>query len=111
MTTRIVATWYHFGQDKGFPEVNFSSWTKNSTGRIYEGSLNPPYGEVNRHVNVMEDHHLLARKVATEGTVLLKNDGFLPLKKKAQKLGIYGEDAGPGSGPNACPDRGCNQGT
>ncbi|RPB29285.1 glycoside hydrolase family 3 protein [Terfezia boudieri ATCC MYA-4762] len=112
MTTRIVATWYHFGQNKDFPEVNFSSWTKNSTGRIYEGSGNPPYGEVNKHVNVMEDNHLLARQVATEGTVLLKNnDGFLPLKKKAQKIGIYGEDAGPGDGPNACTDRGCNQGT
>ena len=112
MTTRIVAAWYKFGQDKGYPKVNFSSWTKNTTGRIYEGSFQGPYGIVNKHVNVMEDHHVIARRVAAEGTVLLKNDNsFLPLKRVSQKIGIYGEDAGPGQGPNACPDRGCNQGT
>ncbi|CRK15822.1 hypothetical protein BN1723_017441, partial [Verticillium longisporum] len=27
------------------------------------------------------------------------------------KVGIFGEDAGPGKGPNYCKDRGCNQGT
>ncbi|KAF8442788.1 family 4 carbohydrate esterase [Kalaharituber pfeilii] len=112
MTTRIVATWYKFGQDKGFPTPNFSSWTKNSTGRIYEGSFEPPYGVVNQHIDVRGDHHLIARQVAAEGTVLLKNEGnVLPLKRRAQKIGIYGSDAGPGNGPNACADRGCNQGT
>lgn len=112
MTTRIVAAWYKFRQDKGYPEINFSSWTKNTTGLIYEGSGQGPYGVVNKHVNVMDNHHIIARRVAAAGTVLLKNDNnILPLKKKSQKIGIYGEDAGPGLGPNFCADRGCNQGT
>ena len=112
MTTRIVAAWYKSGQDKNYPEINFSSWTKNTTGRIYHGSGQGPEGVVNKHVNVMENHHITARKVAAEGTVLLKNDNnLLPLKRTSQKIGIYGEDAGPGQGLNFCPDQGCNQGT
>ena len=67
---------------------------------------------INQHVNVMEDHPKIARRVAAEGTALLKNDRrTLPLKKQ-KKIGVYGEDArlDPG-GPNVCLDRGCNQGT
>lgn len=30
---------------------------------------------------------------------------------KITRVGIYGDDAGPGKGPNYCADRGCNQGT
>jgi hypothetical protein len=34
-----------------------------------------------------------------------------PVSIRKYKIGVYGEDAGPGEGPNACADRGCNKGT
>jgi beta-glucosidase len=39
-----------------------------------------------------EAHHALARKIAAEGMVLLKNDGILPLKK-AEKIAVIGRAA------------------
>ena len=121
MALRIVAAYYqmrqdmHYGLEKNPP--NFSSWTNDKEGLIYFGSGEGPTGVVNKFVEVQDGdkHGKVARKIAAEGTVLVKNDGgILPLKRGAwggKKVGIYGEDAGPGRGPNECPDRGCNQGT
>ncbi|KAI2787261.1 putative beta-glucosidase E [Penicillium oxalicum] len=132
MVTRVVAAWYHFRQDswdqppplgKGGP--NFSSWTYEKMGSLHPGSKDDQSNEVvNHYVNAQEtgskelSHSLLARKVAAEGIVLLKNvNNTLPLSRTASgpteryRVGIYGEDAGPGEGPNVCGDRGCNQGT
>ncbi|KAJ6077026.1 hypothetical protein N7499_009007 [Penicillium canescens] len=130
MVTRIVAAWYHFRQDSwerpppdGEGGPNFSSWTQERIGRLHEGSPdNDATGVVNRFVNAQgsgaDAHSLVARQIAAEGTVLLKNvNDTLPLSRKMTgaggkyRVGVYGEDAGPGQGPNACADRGCNQGT
>jgi beta-glucosidase len=131
MVTRVVATWYQLGQDdkskfdrKG---PNFSSWTNDQMGIINPGSPDDKDIKiVNQFVNVQgagdAAHSIIAREVATEGTVLVKNEGgILPLSKDGwpadqphelvYRIGIYGEDAGEGSGPNACEDRACNQGT
>lgn len=138
MVTRTVAAWYQLGQDnrtqwpapppKGNGGPNFSSWTKEKIGRIHEGSNDKTTAIVNKFIDVQgtgkDFHGILARNIAAEGTVLVKNeDDILPLSRKGRhgsadsdsnvkfRVGIFGEDAGPGKGPNVCPDRACNQGT
>ncbi|KAH8601466.1 glycoside hydrolase family 3 protein [Bisporella sp. PMI_857] len=131
MVTRVVASWYQLGQDdeskfdrKG---PNFSSWTDDEMGFINVGSEDDKTSVVvNKFINVQGSgdsaHSIISRQVATEGTVLVKNEAnFLPLSKDGWpadqkhelvfRVGIFGEDAGEGDGRNACPDRGCNQGT
>lgn len=131
MVTRIVAAWYQLGQDdkSKFDREgpNFSSWTDAKMGYLHEGSSDDKnLTVVNQFINVQgkgeNAHSRIAKQVAVEGTVLLKHyDNVLPLSRtgwpadapqdRKLKLGIFGEDSGPGKGPNACPDRGCNQGT
>ncbi|KGO73250.1 Glycoside hydrolase, superfamily [Penicillium italicum] len=130
MVTRIVAAWYHFQQDswelpapEGDGGPNFSSWTKERVGHLHEGSPdNDATGVVNKFIDTQgtgeHAHSIIARQIAAEGTVLLKNvNKTLPLSRTQStpngkyRVGVYGEDAGPGQGPNACADRGCNQGT
>lgn len=141
MVTRIVAAWYQMGQDApAFFDgdgPNFSSWTDGATDKPFPGSPSPQTPVVvNKFVNVQANHGSVARLIAAEGIVLLKNaGGFLPLGADGAaasqrrmvksghapstraadaakvKIGIFGEDAGRGRGPNVCADRGCNQGT
>ena len=131
MVTRIVASWYQLGQDDKSKfdgeGPNFSSWTNDEMGVINAGSPDDHDQKVvNKFINVQGDgdeaHSIIARQVATEGTVLVKNvENFLPVSKDGWpadqtheiefRIGIFGEDSGPGKGPNACDDRGCNQGT
>lgn len=137
MVTRIVAAWYQVGQDKwplpppdGDGGPNFSSWTNERIGKLHVGSpSDTDTGVVNQFVNVQGEgddfHGNLARRVAAEGTVLVKNaDNLLPLdrngwneedragKETKFRVGIFGEDARLShDGINACDDQGCNDGT
>ena len=95
MVTRILASWYLLGQDGSYPSVTFSSWN---------GGGGAP--------NVTGTHNTIARAIARDGIVLLKNsNNALPLTKPAS-LALIGQDAivNP-AGPNACGDRACNTGT
>ena len=95
MVRRVLAAWYYLGQDKGYPPSKVSNGPVKSSGPDVQGN-----------------HKIVARAVARDGIVLLKNDDdILPLKSP-KSLAIIGQDAivNP-NGPNACNDRGCNTGT
>ncbi|KAF2674079.1 putative beta-glucosidase L [Microthyrium microscopicum] len=95
MVRRVLASWYYLGQDQGYPTTTVNSW---------KGGTGGP--------NVQKDHKDVARAVARDGIVLLKNDdNILPLKSP-KSLAIIGQDAivNP-KGANACADRGCDDGT
>ncbi|KAF2796886.1 glycoside hydrolase family 3 protein [Melanomma pulvis-pyrius CBS 109.77] len=136
MVTRIVAAWYQVGQDrwrlqppfgKGGP--TFSSWTDEEIGLLHPGSDDKTTGVVNKFINVQGEgddfHGNLVRRIAAEGTVLVKNENnFLPLNRNGWKehekagkemnyrVGVFGEDARLNrEGLNVCPDQSCNEGT
>ncbi|KJX96654.1 beta-glucosidase like protein [Zymoseptoria brevis] len=140
MALRVVAAWYQLGQDDSSQWPNgslsssatFSSWTNDEVGKLYEGSPDSTEtGLVNQFVPVRVteeggDHEKLAREIAAEGIVMVKNDdNILPLAKDGSnihsnrtgkkpgekiKVGIFGLDAfSHPKGPNSCPDRSCNE--
>lgn len=112
MATRIVATWYQFGQDKNYPPPNFSSNTKSRDGLLYPAALLSPSGQVNWFVNVQADHYLVARQVAQDAITLLKNNGSLLPLSGSSRLSVFGTDAAVNpDGANACLNRACNKGT
>lgn len=124
MATRIVAAWYQVGQDSWEDDgPNFSSWTNETTGKWHDAaSDSDDTGVVNQFVETSTaESRKIARRVAHEGTILLKNeDKLLPLNyhmrdlkldRKARVI-VVGEDGGPAEGgPNHCSDRACNEGT
>ncbi len=67
-----------------------------------------PLGSDGRRVTASKEHIALSRKAASEGMVLLKNDGTLPLKKGAE-VALFGKatieyiKGGGGSGDVYCP--------
>ncbi|EAU32193.1 beta-glucosidase [Aspergillus terreus NIH2624] len=95
MVTRILAAWYLLEQDQGYPAVAFDSRNGGKAS-----------------VDVTADHADIARTVARDSIVLLKNsNNTLPLRNPSS-IAVVGSDAivNP-DGPNACTDRGCNVGT
>ncbi|KFA62864.1 hypothetical protein S40285_02265 [Stachybotrys chlorohalonatus IBT 40285] len=113
MATRVVAAWYKMGQDSGYPTVNFDTNSDTREGPLYPAAWpDSPTGVVNEFVQVQADHDVIARQIAQDAITLLKNDdNILPLST-SRPLKIFGTDAQTNSrGPNACPDRNCNEGT
>ncbi|KAK0721491.1 glycosyl hydrolase family 3 N terminal domain-containing protein [Apiosordaria backusii] len=112
MVTRIMTAYYrvHTGEYTSRPLPNFSAWTQNTTGPLYKAS-NSTWTTINEHVDVQSDHAKLIREIGTKSTVLLKNNGILPLKSP-KSIAVIGNDAqDPPGGPNACPERACITGT
>ena len=110
MVMRIMAAYFKVGLTLNEPGPNFDSWTLNTFGPEH-ASVNQGYKQVNWHVDVRADHASTIREVAAKGTVLLKNNGILPLNKP-KFVAVIGEDAGSNpAGPNGCGDRGCDDGT
>ncbi len=81
-------------------------YTVNKWARI-KFQPNLPLGESGKKVTGSKEHIELSRKVANEGTVLLKNDGTLPIKK-GSKVAVFGKaqydyiKGGFGSGDVCC---------
>ncbi|KAG6816117.1 hypothetical protein H0H87_008539 [Tephrocybe sp. NHM501043] len=113
MVTRILASWYRFGQDQDYPPVNFDA-------RHPDGS-----GSLNLGVSVRSDAHTsLAREIASASAVLLKNNrttttgtpsgttvrGLPIAASRIKTMAVVGQDA---KAPNmSCNDLNeCNDGT
>jgi beta-glucosidase len=111
MALRIMAAYFKVGRSlEKQPTPNFDSWTFATDGPLHFAA-NEGFQQINFHVDVRADHAEVARDVAAQGTVLLKNNGILPLKNPKQ-IAVIGSDAGGNpDGPNGCSDRGCDTGT
>ncbi|OBT52604.1 hypothetical protein VE04_05758 [Pseudogymnoascus sp. 24MN13] len=111
LAVRIMSAYYKVGRDKSRIPINFSSWTRNTTGYFHTlGGAD--IGVVNQHVNVQSDHKHVIREIGARSTVLLKNTKrALPLNNP-KSVAVIGEDAhlNP-AGINSCDDRGCDKGT
>lgn len=86
MVTRILTSWIALGQADEWHLPRYQRWTLDDevehNGQIYRNL----HEDVRRH-----DTADFVRKAAIESTVLLKNDGVLPLK--ARRIGVFGTDA------------------
>ncbi|KAH8902502.1 glycoside hydrolase family 3 protein [Coniochaeta sp. PMI_546] len=110
MAMRIMAAFFKVGNTVDQPPINFDSWTLDTFGNLH-AAAGTGHQQINWHVNVQADHASIIRDTAAKGTVLLKNNGALPLNKP-QFVAVIGEDAGQNpAGPNGCGDRGCDNGT
>ncbi|KAJ3386796.1 hypothetical protein HDU84_001298 [Entophlyctis sp. JEL0112] len=105
MATRILATYYKFGQDKpDFPSMKFNCFKEQrKTGSECSG----------RAYKFNEQSTAIARKVAAASVVVVKNErNVLPLsKEKKPKIAIIGEDARGPKCLNEFPMRQGNDGT
>ncbi|KAI9166567.1 beta-glucosidase [Paramyrothecium foliicola] len=111
MTMRIMAAWFKVGNTVADQiDINFSTWTRDTFGFVHTAAQASPQ-QVNFQVDVRDNHASHIRESAAKGTVILKNEGALPLNKP-KFVAVLGEDAGPNAaGPNGCSDRGCASGT
>jgi len=92
MATRIIAAWYYMHQDENYPNVTVDSFNF--------------YDPINQEVNAQSNHYMLVREIGAAGTVLLKNEGALPLNKPKNIVLVGSDAAPPTSGPNEYSDQG-----
>ncbi|KAI5837331.1 putative beta-glucosidase L [Morchella snyderi] len=93
MVIRLVASWYKMRQETDWPDVSFSTWSSDDIGVFLDRGY---IGQINSHVQAAQPvHATLIRRIAAEGTTLLKNTGGLPLPSTALSIGVFGNDAGP----------------
>ena len=90
MITRIMTPYYYLKQDQSYPTIDPSSADLNN----YDPSTsnytwNSP-GPASR--DMRGDHAALIRTMGAQATVLLKNNGVLPLKAP-KTIGVFGNDA------------------
>lgn len=111
MAMRIMAAWFKVGNTiEAQGDINFHSWTR-ATNDYVHTAAREGFKQVNFQVDVRDNHASHIRESGAKGSVLLKNEGALPLNKP-KFLAVIGEDAGPNAaGPNGCSDRGCASGT
>jgi beta-glucosidase len=113
MAIRIMAAYYYVDREGNQVEnaPNFDAWTSDTFG-FEHFFASEGYTQVNYHVDVQREHYREIREIAAKGTVLLKNNGGLPLTGKEKLTTVFGTDAGENLwGPNGCGDRGCDNGT
>ncbi|CAD6568913.1 MAG: hypothetical protein TREMPRED_004846 [Tremellales sp. Tagirdzhanova-0007] len=101
MAHRILTPWLAAGQNISYPRTNWHKYDladeREVDGRVFR----------NDHVNNKGDNYILARKIAAESTVLLKNTGILPLRG-VRRVGVFGTDADYPSTLGGCgPDLFC----
>ncbi|KAH8591260.1 putative beta-glucosidase L [Bisporella sp. PMI_857] len=94
MVNRVLAGWYLTKQDSNYPPIAIDRQTNNGGP------------------NVQGNNATIAKAVARDGIVLLKNtDNVLPLRRP-KSIAIIGSSAiNNPKGINSCQDMGCNQGT
>ncbi|OAX34984.1 glycoside hydrolase family 3 protein [Rhizopogon vinicolor AM-OR11-026] len=92
MATRIIAAWYYMHQDENYPNATVDSFNF--------------YDPINQEVNAQSDHYMIVREIGAAGTVLLKNEGALPLNKPKNIVLVGSDAAPPVSGPNEYTDQG-----
>lgn len=111
MAVRIMAAYYYVGRDTHYVPTNFDSWSRDTYAPIH-AAVESQIGLVNQHIDARANHASIIRAIGQASTVLLKNNGALPLSGNEKWTAIIGEDAGSNPyGANGCSDRGCNNGT
>ena len=113
MAIRIMAGYYYVDRPNNLVEnaPTFSAWSQDTYSYAH-AYAQEDYTLVNYHLDAQFDHYASIRTVAAKGSVLLKNNGALPLTGYEKLTAVFGSDAGQnGWGANGCGDRGCDNGT
>ena len=90
MVLRVMTPYYFLQQNSGYPTIDQSSADLNN----YDAATSNYTFELSgsAHRDVRGDHAQLIRQLGAEATVLLKNNGSLPLQSP-QVIAVFGNDA------------------